>query len=456
MFRSFALSGSLRNLRTMSTPRRAGTSPAAPTRPAPHASSATPGSSVGRTITKGIAFGSVAAVAVAGVYLSQSLPGHAASPGTSTSGTTSGVGRHGCSRRPGAARPAGLRRLVRCGLGGSAAASQAPASPHPPRRRRPPTSRHRSRAARVERPGTRRRPGGPPRRPPHDPLVHPHRAGGDRPDRRGRPPRGSSTTSSTGSRRWPADSVTTPRSAGSTAPRPTASPSPSPPTWSRPWPIALRAAERDRRRRRPDGRVPPSAASATTATSPRCAGGVDGTLPAPAPVPGWRSVVLDAAAGTVTLPAGTLLDLGATAKAWAADRAAAAIAARLGCGVLVSLGGDVSVHGRTRRRVRRRRRRRVRRPRRPDRRLGAVRWPRHLRRRQPPLDPRRHRGPPPRRPGHRPAGRPVLAHGDGGRRLVRRRQHRLDRVDGPRRAAPRPGWPPGTSRPGWSAPTAPS
>jgi thiamine biosynthesis lipoprotein len=73
--------------------------------------------------------------------------------------------------------------------------------------------------------------------------------------------------------------------------------------------------------------------------------GVDGTLPEPAPVPGWRSIVLDAVHGTVTLSAGTVLDLGATAKAWAADRATAALAARLGCGVLVSLGGDVSVSG---------------------------------------------------------------------------------------------------------------
>jgi hypothetical protein len=42
----------------------------------------------GRTITKGIAFGSVAAVAVAGVYLSQSLPGRAASSVSSAAGTT--------------------------------------------------------------------------------------------------------------------------------------------------------------------------------------------------------------------------------------------------------------------------------------------------------------------------------------------------------------------------------
>ena len=47
----------------------------------------------------------------------------------------------------------------------------------------------------------------------------------------------------------------------------------------------------------------------------------------------------------VTLPPGATLDLGATAKALAADRAAAAIHQRVGCGVLVSLGGDVSVAG---------------------------------------------------------------------------------------------------------------
>ncbi len=41
----------------------------------------------GRTITKGIAAASVAAVAVAGVYLSQALPGHSSSTSTSTSGS---------------------------------------------------------------------------------------------------------------------------------------------------------------------------------------------------------------------------------------------------------------------------------------------------------------------------------------------------------------------------------
>jgi thiamine biosynthesis lipoprotein len=59
----------------------------------------------------------------------------------------------------------------------------------------------------------------------------------------------------------------------------------------------------------------------------------------------WRQVRLDAAHGLLSLPPGSWLDLGATAKAWAADRAAAMIAARLGCGVLISLGGDVAAHG---------------------------------------------------------------------------------------------------------------
>jgi thiamine biosynthesis lipoprotein len=67
-------------------------------------------------------------------------------------------------------------------------------------------------------------------------------------------------------------------------------------------------------------------------------------LPRPAPVPGWRSVILD---GTrLTLPAGILLDLGATAKGLGSDRAATAAAAAIGNGgVLVSLGGDIAVAG---------------------------------------------------------------------------------------------------------------
>jgi thiamine biosynthesis lipoprotein ApbE len=62
-------------------------------------------------------------------------------------------------------------------------------------------------------------------------------------------------------------------------------------------------------------------------------------------IPGWRSVSVDVAAGKLTVPAGVQLDLGATVKGWAADCSAAKIADRLGCGVLVSLGGDTAVAG---------------------------------------------------------------------------------------------------------------
>jgi len=63
------------------------------------------------------------------------------------------------------------------------------------------------------------------------------------------------------------------------------------------------------------------------------------------PVPGWRLVAVDAEGGRVRVPAGAELDLGATAKALCADRAARRAAETTGTGVLVSLGGDVSVAG---------------------------------------------------------------------------------------------------------------
>jgi FAD:protein FMN transferase len=59
----------------------------------------------------------------------------------------------------------------------------------------------------------------------------------------------------------------------------------------------------------------------------------------------WQRIRLDRTAGTVTVPDGVLLDLGATAKAWAADRAAALVALETGAGVLVSLGGDIATAG---------------------------------------------------------------------------------------------------------------
>ena len=48
---------------------------------------------------------------------------------------------------------------------------------------------------------------------------------------------------------------------------------------------------------------------------------------------------------TLRVPPGTLLDLGATAKAVAADRCAEEVAHRFGCGALVSLGGDLRAAG---------------------------------------------------------------------------------------------------------------
>jgi thiamine biosynthesis lipoprotein len=56
----------------------------------------------------------------------------------------------------------------------------------------------------------------------------------------------------------------------------------------------------------------------------------------------WRDIELDRERRTLCVPRGVELDLGATAKSLAADRAAARAT---GCGVLVSLGGDIAVAG---------------------------------------------------------------------------------------------------------------
>ena len=75
--------------------------------------------------------------------------------------------------------------------------------------------------------------------------------------------------------------------------------------------------------------------------------GRDGRRFAPkfAAVVDWRLLELDEERQTARIPPGVELDLGATAKALAADRAAATIARATGCGALVSLGGDISVAG---------------------------------------------------------------------------------------------------------------
>ncbi len=64
------------------------------------------------------------------------------------------------------------------------------------------------------------------------------------------------------------------------------------------------------------------------------------------PVAGWQAVEHNSTAHTIRLPADVSLDLGASGKAWAADRAASAVAGELGVGVAVDCGGDVSIRGR--------------------------------------------------------------------------------------------------------------
>jgi len=65
----------------------------------------------------------------------------------------------------------------------------------------------------------------------------------------------------------------------------------------------------------------------------------------PAPAAGWQTVELDEERHTVRVPPTVTLDLGATAKALAADRAAARISTAVRCDVLINLGGDIRVAG---------------------------------------------------------------------------------------------------------------
>ncbi len=76
---------------------------------------------------------------------------------------------------------------------------------------------------------------------------------------------------------------------------------------------------------------------------------MDGDRPAAGlrvrPAPSWRKVRLDRQ--QLTVPSGVRLDLGATGKAFTADLIAAQIAAELGVGVLMALGGDIATAGPT-------------------------------------------------------------------------------------------------------------
>ena len=59
----------------------------------------------------------------------------------------------------------------------------------------------------------------------------------------------------------------------------------------------------------------------------------------------WSEVCLDRERGLLRVPRGLALDLGATAKAWTADRAAALVSRRFGTAALVEIGGDLAVAG---------------------------------------------------------------------------------------------------------------
>jgi thiamine biosynthesis lipoprotein len=72
--------------------------------------------------------------------------------------------------------------------------------------------------------------------------------------------------------------------------------------------------------------------------------GTDARL-APGPAPGLAGLRIDPEAGTVTLPAGTRLDLGGIAKGYAADLLCAQLREGGATGVCVNVGGDLRVGG---------------------------------------------------------------------------------------------------------------
>ncbi len=107
--------------------------------------------------------------------------------------------------------------------------------------------------------------------------------------------------------------------------------------------VALQAA------RRSDGAVDPTVGSAIRLLGydrdfAAITGGGPLTLTAWT-VPGWQALHLDPSARTARLESGVEVDLGSTGKALAAELAVEAAHRVLGCGVLVSLGGDIATAG---------------------------------------------------------------------------------------------------------------
>jgi thiamine biosynthesis lipoprotein len=108
--------------------------------------------------------------------------------------------------------------------------------------------------------------------------------------------------------------------------------------------VAIRAAELT------DGLVDPTVGAALVALGydrdfEQVRGGLPAATDPASAAPGWWRLRWDAHTRRVVLPRGLSLDLGATAKALAADLAARRAAHEAGCGVLVSLGGDLAVAG---------------------------------------------------------------------------------------------------------------
>jgi FAD:protein FMN transferase len=102
----------------------------------------------------------------------------------------------------------------------------------------------------------------------------------------------------------------------------------------------LRAAQRT------EGDVDPTLGAALVAVGYDRTFAKVGGGPLGRPVPAgqaWQRVRLDG--DVLTVPAGVRLDLGATAKAWTADRCAREVVAACGEGVLVALGGDIATAG---------------------------------------------------------------------------------------------------------------
>ncbi|WP_410614707.1 FAD:protein FMN transferase [Amycolatopsis sp. lyj-109] len=88
-----------------------------------------------------------------------------------------------------------------------------------------------------------------------------------------------------------------------------------------------------------------TAVSQLVVSEKQCSNAVSHSRPGACPAPGWHRILFDPARRLVVLPRDVHLDLGATAKALAADRAARRIHATVGCGALVNLGGDLRAAG---------------------------------------------------------------------------------------------------------------